>query len=145
MQIVRWLRGRTRTSLFALIFLFSISFAYCAEVPTTKKKSQEVEEDDETLNPENLVLLNSEPEVSDNDEHEGQSGKDRKLLIFDFKLIPTCILEFFIITDEEIDQLLHSKTPSEVAEVEPESGPPAESSKLTEVFAEFTPEKQVPG
>jgi hypothetical protein len=141
MRIVSWLRKGT--NLFALIFLLSISLAYCAESSANKKKTQEAEEDDESLNPENMVLLSSEPEVPDTDEPESQSGKDRKLLFLGFNSIE--LLEFFIITDEEIEHLLHSKTPNEVAEVESESGPPAETSKLTGVFAEFTPEKQIPG
>lgn len=49
-----------------------------------------------------------------------------------------------MITDEELDSMLHSKDVSNLAESESDNTPP-ETSKLTEVFAEFTPEKQQPG
>lgn len=52
--------------------------------------------------------------------------------------------EFLIVSEEELDQMLHSKGTNELADLEQENTP-SESSKLTEVFAEFTPEKQLPG
>lgn len=66
MQI--WRIFTRHTQLIAILFLISILLVQCLESQsssTSKKQTEELEDDDEQLNPDNFVFLSSETEAPD--------------------------------------------------------------------------------
>jgi hypothetical protein len=126
-----------------LLFLFSILCAHPGFADKTNKNRDEKSNDDQLKFEEEPVLLSSDAEAPDSGEDD-EPMIEKSMFSVVIDQLSTDI-EFVVLSEEELDSLFESKDLSMSTAESESDNVPIDTSKLAEVFAEFIPEKQLPG